>query len=111
FHHGSSNGCAGLPGGFSYAAKFMGFDATVKALASDGRVKILQRPRIQTSHAVQASLFVGQTRPYPTGTSYGGFGGNYSSIQQLQIGVTLEVLPLINAEGLVVLDIRQKIQD
>ena len=107
----SSNGAGGLSDGFSYAASFMNFDATVKALASDGRIKILQRPRIQTSHAVEANLFVGQTRPYPTGTSYGGFGGNGTSIQQLQIGVTLSVLPLINAEGLVVMDIRQKIQD
>lgn len=107
----SSNAAGSLDGGFSYAAQFANFDATAKALASDGRIKILQRPRIQTSHAVEANLFVGQTRPYPTGTSYGGFGGNYSSIQQLQIGVTLSVLPLINAEGLVVMDIRQKIQD
>lgn len=100
-----------IPEGFSYAARFMNFDATVKAFASDGRTKILQRPRIQTSHAVEANLFVGETRPYPTGSSYGGFGGNYSSIQQLQIGLTLSVLPLINAEGLVVMDIRAKIQD
>ena len=107
----SSNGAGGLSDGFSYAARFMNFDATVKAFASDGRTKILQRPRIQTSHAVEANLFVGQTRPYPTGTSYGGFGGNGTSIQQLQIGLTLSVLPLINAEGLVVMDIRTKIQD
>ncbi len=107
----SSNGAGGLGDGFSYAASFLDFDATVSALASDGRIKILQRPRIQTSHAVEANLFVGQTRPYPTGSSFGGFGGNYSSIQQLQIGVTLSVLPLVNAEGLVVMDIRQKIQD
>jgi len=106
---GGTNGA--VPAGFSYAASFANFDATVKAFAGDSRVKILQRPRIQTSHAVEANLFVGQTRPYPTGTSYGGIGGSYSSIQQLQIGVTLSVLPLINAEGLVVMDIRQKIQD
>lgn len=111
FSNVSSNAAGGLDGGFNYIASFAGFDATLKALASDGRIKILQRPRIQTSHAVEANLFVGQTRPYPTGSSYGGFGGNYSSIQQLQIGVTLSVLPLINAEGLVVMDIRQKIQD
>ena len=107
----SSNSAGGLDGGFSYWLQFANFDATAKALASDGRIKILQRPRVQTSHAVEANIFVGQTRPYPTGSSYGGFGGNYSSIQQLQIGVTLSVLPLINAEGLVVMDIRQKIQD
>jgi type II secretory pathway component GspD/PulD (secretin) len=108
---GSGGTNSSIPAGFSYAASFANFDATAKAFAGDSRVKILQRPRIQTSHAVEANLFVGQTRPYPTGTSYGGIGGSYSSIQQLQIGVTLSVLPLINAEGLVVMDIRQKIQD
>lgn len=111
FSNTSSNSAGGLDGGFNYVAKFAGFDATAKALASDGRIKILQRPRIQTSHAVEANIFVGQTRPYPIGSSFGGFGGNFSQIQQLQIGVTLSVLPLINAEGLVVMDIRQKIQD
>jgi general secretion pathway protein D len=100
-----------LPGGFSYLAGFGNdLDVFITALASDGRAKILQRPRIQTSHAVPATLFVGQQRPYPTSSYYGGgaFGG-YASIQQLQIGVTLEVTPLINPEGLVVMDIHQKI--
>jgi general secretion pathway protein D len=60
---------------------------------------------------VEANLFVGETRPYPTGSSYGGTLGGFSSIQQLQIGITLSVLPLINADGLVVMDIRQRIQN
>jgi general secretion pathway protein D len=85
------------------------FYYSVKAAAQDGRISVLSRPRIQTSHAQAASFFVGETRPYPTGTSYGGYGGNYSQIQQLNIGVTLNVLPLINQDGLVVLDIQQSI--
>jgi general secretion pathway protein D len=106
-----STNAGALPGGFTYVASFMGLDAVVRAIAGDNRARILQRPRIQTSHAVPADLFVGQTRPYPTTSYYGGgaFGG-YSSIQQLQIGVTLSVLPLINPDGLVVMDIRQRIQ-
>jgi type II secretory pathway component GspD/PulD (secretin) len=88
------------------------FDATVSAAATDSRVHILSRPRIQTSHAVEANLFVGRTRPYPTGSSAGSiYGGSYNSIQQLQIGITLSVLPLINPDGLVVMDIRQRVQD
>jgi general secretion pathway protein D len=71
---------------------------------------VLSKPRIQTSHAVEANLFVGRTRPYVTGSSYGGYGGNYSQYQQMQIGITLSVLPLINVDGLVVMDIRQRIQ-
>ena len=50
------------------------------------------------------------TQPYPTSSYYGGGAyGGYSSIQQLQIGVTLEVTPLINPDGLVVMDIHTKI--
>src|SRR5206468_646678 len=41
----------------------------------------------------------------------GGSFGGYSSIQQLQIGVTLDVTPLINPDGLVVMDIQQSIED
>lgn len=97
--------------------KYMGtvskwdFNATVTAAASDSRARILSRPRIQTSHAVEANLFVGRTRPYPTGSSVGSIYGSYNSIQQLQIGITLSVLPLINPDGLVVMDIRQRVQD
>ncbi len=107
----SGFGSNSISDGFTYAAKIFDLDAAVTAVAGDGRGKILQRPRIQTSHAVEANLFVGQSRPYPT-SSYGGgaFGGGYSSIQQLQIGVTLSVLPLVNADGLVVMDIRQKVE-
>jgi general secretion pathway protein D len=109
---GTSSGglAANLPAGFSYLARWGDFDIAAQAIATDSRVNVLSRPRIQTSHAVEANLFVGQTRPYPMGMSYGGYYGGYSSIQQLQIGITLSVLPLINPDGLVVMDIRQRIQ-
>ncbi len=107
-----SNAVGSLPSGFSYAARFGNdFDATATAIATDNRINVLSRPRIQTSHAVEANLFVGETRPYITGTySYFGGGGPSSQYSQLQIGITLSVLPLINQDGLVVMDIRQKIQ-
>jgi general secretion pathway protein D len=99
--------------GFSYLASLGNNDLNVSitALAAHSRTRILQRPRIQTSHAVPANIFVGESRPYPQGSYYGGgsFGG-YSTIQQLQIGVSLEVTPLINPDGLVVMDIHTKIE-
>ncbi|MCX8157091.1 MAG: hypothetical protein N3J91_11720 [Verrucomicrobiae bacterium] len=100
-----------LAGGFTYFARIGDLDIAAKAAASDGRISVLSRPRIQTSHAVEASLFVGETRPYPTGSAYGGYYGAYSTIQQLQIGIELSVLPLINPDGLVVMEIRQRIQN
>jgi general secretion pathway protein D len=101
-----------LPSGLSYFARLGGdLDVTAQAIATDNRINILSRPRIQTSHAVEANLFVGETRPYITGTySYFGGGGPSSQYSQLQIGITLSVLPLINVDGLVVMDIRQRIQ-
>ncbi|HVV73056.1 MAG TPA: secretin N-terminal domain-containing protein, partial [Verrucomicrobiae bacterium] len=107
----TTNVAGSVPGGFSYLASLGNdLDVSVTALAANSRARILQRPRIQTSHAVPASIFVGESRPYPQGSYYGGgaFGG-YSTIQQLQIGVTLEVTPLINPDGLVVMDIHQRI--
>ena len=106
-----TNAVSGIPSGFSYLAQLGNdLDVTVTALASSTKARILQRPRIQTSHAVPATLFVGEQRPYPVSSYYGGgaFGG-YASIQQLQIGVNIEVTPLINPDGLVVMDIHTKI--
>jgi general secretion pathway protein D len=107
----ATNVAGSLPSGFSYLASLGNdLDVTVTALAANSRARVLQRPRIQTSHAVPATLFVGESHPYPQGSYYGGASfGSYSTIQQLQIGVSLEVTPLINPEGLVVMDIHQKI--
>jgi general secretion pathway protein D len=109
---GGTNSSGSIRQGFSYLGSFgQDLDVSVTAVASDNRARILQRPRIQTSHAVPATLFVGESRPYPMGSYYGGGSyGSYSSIQQIQIGVTLDVTPLINPDGLVVMDIHQKIE-
>jgi type II secretory pathway component GspD/PulD (secretin) len=86
---------------------------SVAAAASDGRVKVVQRPRIQTSHATPATLFIGSTVPYVTSTYYGGGygGGPSSSYQQLKVGIGLNVTPFINQEGLVVMKIDETIDE
>ncbi len=104
-----------LPGGagraFSYWGKINSdFDVAVQAAAADSRINVLSRPRIQTSHGVEANLFIGQTVPYISGTTFGyGTGGSQSQYTEKQIGITLRVKPLINSEGLVVMDISQDI--
>jgi general secretion pathway protein D len=107
----SSSTLANLPGGFSYFAKF-GNDLNVvmEAVAGDSRINVLSRPRIQTSHAVPASLFIGNTVPYVTGTSSYYGSGPSSQYSQLQVGINLTVLPLINPDGLVVMDIEADVE-
>ncbi|MBI3882037.1 MAG: hypothetical protein HY301_18495 [Verrucomicrobia bacterium] len=99
--------------GLSYFGRLnQSWDFAMTASAGDNNIKVLARPRIQTSHAVPAAIFVGETRPYVTGTSFNnlGGGGSQSQYQQTQIGITLNVLPLINKDGLVVMDIQQQVQ-
>jgi general secretion pathway protein D len=103
-----------LPAGLSYFGKFNDtWDVAIQAAASDSRVKVVQRPRIQTSHATPASLFIGSTVPYVTSTyyggGYGGTGGN--SYQQLKVGIGLNVTPFINQDGLVVMKIDETIDE
>ena len=103
---------ANLPSGFSYFGKY-GNDINVvlEAVAGNSRVNVLSRPRIQTSHAVQADLFIGSTVPYVTGTqNYGYSTGPSATYSQLEVGIHLQVLPLINPDGLVVMDIQADVE-
>jgi len=85
----------------------------LEAAASDGKINVVQKPRIQTSHATPASLFIGNTVPYVTSTYYGGGygGGPSSSYQQLRVGIGLNVTPFINQDGLVVMKIDETIDE
>lgn len=112
----STNALSAIPanGGLSYFGKIgASWDVAVKAIASDGKTEVLQRPRIMTSHAKPGRFFVGETVPYVTSTYYGGgFGGGpSSSYQQLRVGIDLSVTPFINPEGLVLMEIEQEIEE
>jgi general secretion pathway protein D len=86
-------------------------NVVLEAVAGNSRINVLSRPRIQTSHAVEADLFIGNTVPYVTGTYNYGYGsGPSSQYTQLEVGITLQVTPLINPDGLVVMDIQTDVQ-
>jgi type II secretory pathway component GspD/PulD (secretin) len=101
-----------LPGGLSYFGNIgPSWDVALTAAESDNHASIIQRPRIQTSQAIPAQFFVGETVPYVTGNTYGGAYGNSSSYSQLSVGVELDVTPFINPEGAVSMQIQQEIDD
>ena len=87
-------------------------EIVAEALARDSHVTILSRPIIQTSHNEEAKLFVGETRPYITGTVSDIVGTSSTAVrsqyESKEIGLELTVKPLINPDGLVVMDIIQK---
>ena len=87
------------------------YDVAIQAAASDDSIKIIQKPRIQTFQAQPASFFVGSTVPYVTSTYNGGTTGIGSSYSQLSVGVSLNVTPFINPDGLVVMQIQEEIDN
>ena len=108
----ATNSSGSLPGGFAYVGKLNeDFDFAINAAANDSRINVLSRPRVVTSTAKPASIFVGETRPYITGSYFSDFtgAGSRSQYAQTQIGISLNVLPIVNQEGLVVMDIQQQI--
>jgi general secretion pathway protein D len=77
-----------------------------------GKAIILSNPTISTAHNTTGSIFVGETVPIATGSvTVGGTGGVTTTIGQIQIGVTLTVLPLIGSDGTVQMSISQEVSD
>jgi general secretion pathway protein D len=116
-------GAGALAGGFSYISRYdNSLEFAISALANNSTAKVLQTPRVQTSHAVPATFFNGEQVPYQGnsggfGGGYGGYGGGYGGgfgggyTQFLNVGITLDVTPYITPDDLVVMDIQQTISE
>ena len=87
-------------------------DSVVGALASVPGIRILQRPRIQTSVGLPATMFL-EVGPslYPTNGAYYGaaYCGCHAAIQMLHASVTLKVTCFLAPDGTVLTDVRQQI--
>jgi general secretion pathway protein D len=106
---------SGAPQGFSYFGTLANdFDVAITAIAGDSSIDIVSRPRIQTSHAIPGSFFIGETVPYVTGSYDYGFVGagttSRSIINEKDVGLDLVVTPFITPEGMVVMEIEQSFQ-
>ena len=108
-------GAGALAGGFSYISRYdNSLEFAISALASNSTAKVLQTPRVQTSHAVPATFFNGEQVPYQGSSGYGGGYGGYGGggyTQFLNVGITLDVTPYITPDDLVVMDIQQTISE
>ena len=92
-------------------------DVIVSALESTGRFHVTNRPMVYASNNKKAIIVSGQQIPVPTTTlsnltSTGVVGSTaavQSSIDYMQVALQLEVVPLINSDREVTLDILQKL--
>ena len=97
-----------------YVAAGDAFAAIVHLLEQTGKFKIISRPTVFTSNNKKAIIASGQEVPVPVSTltnatSTLNVGSIQSSIEYKKVALQLEVVPLINAEKQVSLDILQKI--
>jgi len=97
-----------------YVAAGNAFAAIVHLLESTNKFKILSRPTVFTSNNKKAIIASGQEVPVPTSTLTNAtttlnVGSIQSSIEYKKVVLQLEVVPLINSETVVSLDILQKI--
>ena len=87
--------------------------AIVKMLHSTGNFKVISRPTVFTTNNKKAIIASGQEIPVPVNTFSSGNGVNglaqQSNIQYKKIALQLEVVPLINSEKEVTLEILQKL--
>jgi general secretion pathway protein D len=97
-----------------YVAAGNAFAAIVHLLESTNRFRVMSRPTVFTSNNKKAIIASGQEVPVPTSTltnatNVTSVASIQSSIEYKKVVLQLEVVPLINSEKEVSLDILQKI--
>ena len=111
-----SNGLGSLdeqPGGFSFSAT-LGADrvlGAINALARESKVRVLSSPSILVLDNQTASIRVGDQQPIFTGQLTDTTGATTTTVQYKDTGVSLQVTPHVNTNGLVKMDIQQDITD
>ena len=103
-------------GGLSVVQNSGDVKAILHAEASKGNVDVISSPSLMVLNNQEAKINVGQQVPISTGSSSiplsGGVGttGSFAqsnTIQYKDTGVTLEVTPRVNANGMVIMEIKQ----
>jgi general secretion pathway protein D len=100
-----------------YVAAGNAFAAIVHLLESTGRFKVVSRPTVFTSNNKKAIIASGQEVPVPVNTltnvatTVTGTAAVQASIEYKKVALQLEVVPLINSEKEVSLDILQKVDN
>lgn len=101
------------PSGFSFttsdtASNVLG---VLNALARESKVRVLSSPSVLVLDNQTASIRVGDQQPIFTGKLDTAQGSSSTTVQYKDTGVSLQVTPHVNSNGLVKMDIQQDITD
>jgi len=91
---------------YAYQLSPDNFRLAFSLLANDQRAKVISNPKIQTLDNRKATIRVAETHYKPTFT-YNKETGSYeiNNLEDIYVGITLDVTPHINMNGYVTLDI------
>jgi type II secretion system protein D len=107
---GTDLGAAGTGvAGFSFTITGEDFNFLVRALQADSRLEVIQRPMIMCQDNQKASINIGQNVPFIRGTQVQTTGQVTSQVEYEQVGIKLEIEPVINPDGYVYLHVVQEI--
>ena len=81
----------------------------LRALESQGRLEMLSRPQILASDNQSATINVGQRVPFITNSRVTDDGTTINTIQYEDVGIILDVIPRINPDGFVNLEVHPEI--
>jgi len=86
------------------------FAATIRALETEGKLDILSRPYVLASDNQEAYILVGGSYPYISNSTLNTTSNSViNTVQYTDIGISIDVIPHINPDGLVTLDIAPSI--
>ncbi|HIG64477.1 MAG TPA: type II secretion system protein GspD [Methyloprofundus sp.] len=114
----ASGAAAASTGGLTYSLLGSANDIrfVFNALAKDDKINVLSAPTLMVLNNQEATINVGDSVPIRTAESTNTNGGaanpiQTSAISMLDTGVILKVKPRVNASGMIILDIDQKVDN
>ncbi|MFN3919718.1 MAG: secretin N-terminal domain-containing protein, partial [Methylohalobius sp.] len=105
-----------FPQGFSYAflSKSKNIGAILRALAIDQKLNVLSSPSLMVLNNHEANIVVGDQislRTGEIGSIQGQPTATLTTFQQRDTGVQLSIKPRVNAGGLVLMELEQRVDD
>ncbi len=104
-----SGAFTGLSSGLVSLSNF-NLRAFLKVLLTSTDVNVLATPQILTLDNVQASINVGENRPFVTGSgTVGATGSILTTVERKDVGVSLEITPHLLEDDMIRLEVKQEI--
>lgn len=97
--------------GLSYVLSGTAGKLDFNLLQKDTYVNVLSRPSLAVRDGVEASITVGNRIPIVGDIVTDPVNGSRTSVEYLETGIDLQVTPTVNAQGVVLMEITQKISN